>query len=293
MRRLAHSWFRGRWYVWCCGLLALLVLRLPTNTVEAAPAADFDLSGGSGHFYSQASGHGAGYGFSITNSGGIALWSEFQRLGGVDSLGYPSSQRFMMDGFVVQATQKVILQWRPDANPPQVYFVNVFDKLHDLGDDVALTQRFAIPPQVPATFDAGKATQLDVIHGRLALANPDRYIAAAYYSGNSMYQAIQKNGLPTSPIVNEGPFSALRAQRVVFQHWSVDNPAAGIHAGDVTLVNGGDVAKQLGLVPASAAAPITTQVALATAAPTGTPAPKATPLPTPTPSPPVGVVPRR
>jgi len=39
---------------------------------------------------------------------------------------------------------------------------------------------------------------------------------------------------------------------VAIQHWSTANPAAGIKPGDVSVVNGGDIAKALGLVPAGA-----------------------------------------
>ena len=79
-----------------------------------ATGADYDLPNGAGHFYTQTNaGAGPQYGYRITNDGGVNFWSEFKRLGGVDALGYPVSQRFTLDGFMVQATQKVIMQWRP------------------------------------------------------------------------------------------------------------------------------------------------------------------------------------
>src|SRR5581483_6560851 len=92
----------------------------------------------------------------VSDEGGIGMWSEFQRLGGVAALGYPISQRFMLDGYVSQATQKYILQWRPELG--QATFVNVFDRLHDLGQDSALQSSYQIPPPLdPAVFDAGKS----------------------------------------------------------------------------------------------------------------------------------------
>src|SRR5437660_1715967 len=96
-------------------------LWMPGVAAQTAGGPDYDLPGG-GHFYTQANG-GAGpqLGYRITDEGGIGFWSEFQRLGGVNGLGYPASRRFLLDGFFVQATQKVILQWRPEAG--QVYFV--------------------------------------------------------------------------------------------------------------------------------------------------------------------------
>jgi cytochrome oxidase assembly protein ShyY1 len=226
---------------------------------------DYDIPGG--HFYTQTNGGvGAQYGYRITDEGGIGFWSEFKRLGGVDALGYPVSQRFMLDGFMVQATQKVIMQWRPDVNPPQVYFVNVFDKLHDMGLDSTLQQQYQIPPQADPSIDQNT---------RLSWLNADPAIAARYNLAGPL--AILYGGLPTSQITPEGPFSMLRAQRVAIQHWTAANPAAGIKAGDVTVVNGGDVAKALGLVPASAAAP---QTASGQPAPSSSPTPAVTATPT-------------
>src|SRR5688572_5594817 len=68
---------------------------------------DYDVV--NGHYYTQ-TGAGEDAGFAITDEGGIPLWSEFQRLGGVAALGFPVSRRFTWEGFVVQATQKAVLQ---------------------------------------------------------------------------------------------------------------------------------------------------------------------------------------
>jgi len=241
--------------------LLLASLSLPLASAQTA-GGDQDIPGG--HFYTQANG-GAGpqYGYRITDEGGIGFWSEFQRLGGVNALGYPSSQRFMLDGFLVQGTQKVLMQWRPDVSPPQVYFVNVFDKLHDLGQDSALQQTYQIP--APADPKIDQAT-------RLGWLNADAAIAGRYNQAGAL--AVLYGGLPTSQITPEGPFSMLRAQRVAIQHWNAANPAAGIKAGDVTVVNGGGVAKSLGGGPASAAVPETSSgQSLAPSAPTPTPTP--------------------
>ena len=42
----------------------------------------------------------------------MRFWDEFQRLGGVDALGYPISRRFTWKGFTVQAMQKGVLMVR-------------------------------------------------------------------------------------------------------------------------------------------------------------------------------------
>ncbi|MBV9119477.1 MAG: hypothetical protein JOZ39_02125, partial [Chloroflexi bacterium] len=214
---------------------------------------------------------------------GIGFWSEFKRLGGVNALGYPVSRRFALDGFIVQATQKVIMQWRPDVSPPQVYFVNVFDKLHDQGKDSVLQQTYQIPAQLDPSFDAGKTADQSQA-ARLALLNADAAISGRYGTGPA---AILYNGLPTSQVTNEGPFVSIRAQRVAIQHWTSANPAAGIKPGDVSVVNGGDIAKSLGLVPSdaqvtetSSGTPQATPTPVATATPIFTATPVATATPT-------------
>jgi hypothetical protein len=262
-------------------LLGLVLVQHPGAQAQAT-AADFDLPNGAGHFYTQTNaGAGPQFGYRITNDDGINFWSEFQRLGGVNVLGYPVSRRFTMDGFTVQATQKVILQWRPDIK--QVYFINVFDKLHDMGLDNVLQATYQIPPQLDPSFDAGKTGFDQISKARLALLNSDLSIAARYYDGGSQASAILYNGLPTSKVTNEGPFSSIRAQRIAIQHWNVANPAAGIKAGDVSVVNGGDIAKKLGLVPVSAAY-TETSAGVVNAPATPTPAATATPTPAPRPA---------
>ena len=70
-----------------------------------------------GHFYSQTvPGARPGFGFSVADAGGIPLWREYQRLGGLAKLGYPLSRRFVHDGTVVQAFQGGVLQWRPERD---------------------------------------------------------------------------------------------------------------------------------------------------------------------------------
>ncbi len=253
------------------GLMALLIAAtfIPGASAQVG-GPDYDIPGG--HFYTQTNaGAGPNFGYRITDEGGIGFWSEFKRLGGVNALGYPASRRFTLDGFVVQATQKVIMQWRPEVG--QVYFVNVFDKLHDQGKDGALQQQFGIPPQLDPSFDAGK-TPDQIQAARLALLNADPAIAARYGTGPS---AILYNGLPTSQITNAGPFSIIRAQRVAIQKWNTAGPG-GITPGTVSVVNGGDVAKTLGLVSSDAQITETS-----TGQPAATPTPAFTPTPTPAP----------
>ena len=113
-------------------VMLLLGVFAPIRSMEALTM-DQALPGG--WWYSQTGVPGEA-GFPLVDDAGAQFWSEFRRLGGVDALGYPVSQRFQLDGFTVQATQRVLMQWRPESN--SVMFVNVFDRLHDLGQDAAL-----------------------------------------------------------------------------------------------------------------------------------------------------------
>lgn len=197
-----------------------------------------------GAFYTQTSKQ-PGYGFAITDEGSdsrgqmIRMWSEFLRLGGVDKLGYPASQRFMWNGFVCQATQRVILQWHPETQ--SVAFINVFDLASMAGKDSYLEAVRQVPK--PAQYnDSGKTFQ-QVTNERLALLTRPA-IRSAYMSLGAA--AIDLNGLPVAPVTDMGDAYVLRAQRVVFQEWKKDVPWA--HAGQVTVALGGDIAKEIGLI---------------------------------------------
>src|SRR5262249_56562597 len=119
----------------------------PIPTAAPSSASTFPTTGdfalANGWFYTQTGG-GGGRGYPVTDGGGVRFWSEFQRFGGVQAVGYPASQRFQWDGFTVQVFQRVIFQWRPEAG--QAYFVNVFDRMHDLDKDDALLRVRQTPP---------------------------------------------------------------------------------------------------------------------------------------------------
>src|SRR5262249_21209444 len=53
---------------------------------------------------------------------------------------------------------------------------------------------------------------------------------------------------------NYGPFVSERFQRIAFQHWLTGGPA-GISAGDVTAILGGDLLKQTGVLSGAAVRP--------------------------------------
>src|SRR5215218_9369875 len=129
-----------------CALAAIVFSFLPQRTSGAGPD-DFAVAGG--WFYSQTNGKPGGgeTGFTISNADGIPFWDWFNTFGGVSAVGYPVSHRFQWNGFTVQAFQKVVFQWRPEAK--QVFFVNVFDELTASGKDGWL----GVSKQVPASVD--------------------------------------------------------------------------------------------------------------------------------------------
>ncbi|HUE75964.1 MAG TPA: hypothetical protein VMP10_03975 [Chloroflexota bacterium] len=199
---------------------------------------DWDIP--NGRFFTQTGGS-SGRGYAVTDEGGIRFWTEFQRLGGVAAVGYPASQRFEWDGFTVQVFQRVVFQWRPEVG--QVYFVNVFDQLHELGyDDWLLSARQT--PRPKEWHEAGQSWA-QIVANRLAVLDGYPAIKAKYAA--VVGDPVQANGLPTSEVVDMGNHYALRAQRVVFQQWKEDVPWA--KKGDVTVALGGDIAKEIGVLP--------------------------------------------
>ena len=181
-----------------------------------------------GHFYTQRGAGDGVSGYAVTNDGGVRLLDEYQRLGGPRALGYPVTRRFQMNGFAVQAFQKGVLQWRPEAG--QAWLTNVLDELHARGKDDFLRLRHATPPQAASPG-------ADVLNAQPAIAA--RYDEA-------------RHGKPTSQVQDMGNHFALRTQRAVLQLWKVDVPWA--KAGETTVANGGDVAKEAGLLPVEAVA---------------------------------------
>ena len=205
--------------------LALLALAIPAG---AAPGVlDYDIPGG--HFFTQTNGQPLGSaqtGYSITNEAGIPFWDEFKRLGGETVLGYPVTKRFVYDGFVTQAMQKVVLQWRPDVK--QVWFLNTFDALHDKGkDDWLVVQRQTAKP-FDTTPDAG-LTWNQVVQRHQSFLDQNEAIKKVYFADPS---PIDHFGLPVA-YADEGNSFVIRAQRATFQYWKEDVPWA--KKGDVTV----------------------------------------------------------
>ncbi|HEX2171303.1 MAG TPA: N-acetylmuramoyl-L-alanine amidase, partial [Dehalococcoidia bacterium] len=77
------------------------------------------------------------------------------------------------------------------------------------------------------------------------LTDPD--LRAAYFA---VADPVTIYGLPMAPVQDMGNVLVLRAQRGILQKWLVDVPWA--RAGQVTIANSGDVAKEAGLLPTAA-----------------------------------------
>jgi hypothetical protein len=233
----------------------LVVLLLAPTAGVPRPAhaqlpADFDLPVVEGaHFFSQADGQNglSGMGFAVSNIDGVPFWDYFRAAGGVAAFGYPISHRFLWNGFVVQAFQKVVFQWRPDYGT--VFYVNILDEIHARGLDGYLRDVRQVPPQADWRGDAGLPSDA-VIARHLALLNGYPALATAYFQEQDW---LNRNGLPMAPIQNMGNVLVLRTQRKVFQQWLVNTPWA--RAGEVVIANGGDLGKETGLYPNAAIFP--------------------------------------
>lgn len=213
----------------------------------AGAGADFAIA--NGRFFTQ-TGAGQG-GFAVVDDAQAKFWTEFQRLGGAETVGYPISQRYERDSFLTQAFQKLILQWRPDLG--MVTVVNVFDEMSKAGLDPALLEKYQTPKPL-ANFDPTGATWAQIVSGRQALLDANPAIKARYFS---VADPLTVFGLPVSKVEDMGNHYALRTQRAVFQQWKQDMPFA--KAGEVTIANGGDLARSLGWLGGSPLTPTQVQ----------------------------------
>jgi hypothetical protein len=224
-------------------LLLVLLILFSVVPASAQQAADYPIPGG--RFYTQTGG-GQG-GFSVIDDGQARFWSEFQRLGGLQTVGYPISRRFTYDGFTTQAFQKLVLQWRPEVG--QAWPVNVFDELSNRG----FNQRLYETRQTPfplENFDPPGATWQQIHSARLRLLADNPAIRTRYLS---VPDPLTVFGLPVSRVEDMGNHYAIRTQRAVFQQWKEAVPWAA--AGQVTIANGGDIAKELGWLSGPAIQP--------------------------------------
>lgn len=126
---------------WLFGLLATILLGLIVwSPARAAPVAQGDDC----EFFTETGGGQGGY--YVCNDGDARFLAAFEQWG-LQKIGYPISQRYRRDGFVTQAFQKAIMQWRADTN--QVVLVNIFDDLHNDSFDEKLIRYPTDPRATP------------------------------------------------------------------------------------------------------------------------------------------------
>ncbi|HLZ32040.1 MAG TPA: hypothetical protein VKV73_32365 [Chloroflexota bacterium] len=204
-----------------------------------------------GHAFTQTNGFGGAgnLGYTVVDDADASFWTEFQRLGGVDIVGYPIANRVQYRGFLIQPFQKLVLQWRPDLGGAVP--VNVLDDIIQQGGDAWL----AVDRQVPrgqSFADTGLEWPA-VVANHVAIL--DAYPALHDYYA-SQPDAVDRFGLPLG-VDTYGPLVSVRLQRATLQLWTVDAPWAP--AGTVVVGNGGDLGKQAGLWPLDADPPVAVQ----------------------------------
>ena len=199
--------------------------------------------------------------YEVTNDDGVLFADEFERLGGVDTLGYPASHRFrrgnQWDGFTYQLTQGALLQWRPVFG--KAYLANTFEILEARRRDDWLLHTKGIPLPIKDDGSGGdwnKAREIrlswltnEQVKAKY-LANPNPEKIETWNENRS----IELYGLPMSYPERHGPFISQRFQRVAFQLW-VEEVQGMPAPGTVVRVLGGDLLKEAGLVPLRALAP--------------------------------------
>ncbi len=220
-------------------LAAVLVLARVNIGQADGPTLDEEIE--NGHYFTQAAPRESSaerLGFTVTDREGARFWSEFRRLGGTTTLGYPISRRFTLEGFTAQAFQRGILRWHPDVGEGHLY--NVMDASAILAmDSPALASHF-----LPA--HAARATAND----RAGWLTQDGGILAKY---QSIDRAAEVLGSPTAPPADFGPVVALRFQRGVIHRWKSRHVWTDDHG--ASLANVGDLARERGLIPAAALQP--------------------------------------
>ncbi len=203
-----------------------------------------------GQFFTQTNGRDPGatpLGFGVRDTtDGPALFTEFERFGGVDILGYPIAQQTTYKGFAIQITQRAVLQWVPNTagTDGQAVRLNVMDELASSGyDDYLYTQL-----QVPKTFsnEEDEGLSFEEVQKRHLKFLDDNLLTKRAYLETP--DAISEYGLPTG-YEEFGDVYVVRTQRAVIQLWKVSRPWA--QAGEVTIMGAGELLKDISLVAAS------------------------------------------
>jgi hypothetical protein len=223
-------------------LLACSVPRPSVFQVVIAPpaAAPLDTSLPNGHFFKEANGFGGAgdLGFTVSDDAEARFWSEFQRLGAAQRVGWPISNRFSHQGFVTQAFERLALQWRPELG--QAVPVNIFQEFTGV-QDLWLEQAHQVPAEPDANADQGLSWPVASARHR-ALLDPYPQLRQFYTSDPN---ALETYGLPLSAR-DFGGTVVVRLQRAVL----VQRPGEA-----VGMLLGGALSEEVGLWPPDALVP--------------------------------------
>ncbi len=229
----------------------LLVMPHPAAALSTGCLPSLDYGVANEHFFAQ-TGSDSGLGFYVRDDADARFLSAFRAGGGEHALGYPVSRRFLRDGFIYQAFQKAILQWPVGGD--RANFANTVDWLGRIGADADLYAQRQVPFYFPLAADRGldPADPEDFAHivqNHLQLLAVDEEIREFFLAEPRW---LELYGLPVS-YEDFGPVRVLRSQRQIIQVWNV--PGIGGPVGRAVLANTGDIAKEFGLLPESAAVP--------------------------------------
>ena len=223
---------------------------VPVEPLTFSTQRDWQVPGG--WFFTEAS-ESPERGYTMLDDGEAMMWSEFNRLGGWQALGFAASRRFVWHGLLSQASQRAILQWSPITG--QVDFANVLDLMHDAGGDMDLWRLKQIP--LPIDLDEAGLPFETIAARRLAWLDSRPAIKDKYCNAPGGADPVQLWGLPTSGAVNVSDSGdevyVLRTQRAAFQEWV--GGADWAAPGQVTVVLAGDIAKEFNLLPTEATVP--------------------------------------
>ncbi|MBI2953813.1 MAG: hypothetical protein HYY30_05830 [Chloroflexi bacterium] len=278
----------------CLSLLTVLALFL-VSLQPAFAVTGPDYAVPTGWFFTQTGG-GQGQGYAVQDGTDVSgkpvkFWTEFQRLGGISTLGYPIGQPYVgSDGFTYQPFQRGVLQWRPEQG--SAVLANTFEMLQSAGRDGWLAETKGIPK--PVVDDGSNGDYAKAVATRSGWLTDDairtKYLAnpnPSSITGWNRDRAIELYGLPMSQPEKHGPFISQRFQRISFQLWVEDVPGMPTK-GSVVGVLGGDLMNEAGLLPATATQPLGPggTPPLVVVVPTAVPTVQATPIATPPPPPP-------
>jgi hypothetical protein len=230
-----------------CTLSHLTLFAVLVTPPVTAPA-ELDLP--NGQFFTRTNGFSGASadwtGFSVVDDAQANFFTEWQNYGGAERVGLPISGRFMHAGFLTQAFQKLVLQWRPELG--RAVPLNTFDDLNQRGSDGWLDVYRQVPPAADTSADVGLPfDQVVARHTAMLDAYPP---LRDFYTADD--NRLEDYGLPLA-VKDYGTFVAVRLQRAAFQLWKVDVPWAA--AGTVVVANGGDLAKEAGLIDPAAVVP--------------------------------------